>query len=128
MNIPKGVEIILGSGSPRRQSLLEQMNIQHRVELQASKKSMTCVYRPSKSQTIWHNKKEKHFKTTNSHPIKSSLLLIRLCGLRAMPLESLKMSSCQTNVTLSFWKNTSCDCSVVLQPCANNTPFIALQM
>ena len=35
MNIPKGIEIILGSGSPRRQSLLEQMNIQHRVELQS---------------------------------------------------------------------------------------------
>ena len=35
MNIPKGVEIILGSGSPRRQSLLEQMNIQHRVELRS---------------------------------------------------------------------------------------------
>ena len=33
MNIPEGVEIILGSGSPRRQSLLEQMNIQHRVGL-----------------------------------------------------------------------------------------------
>ena len=35
MNIPEGVEIILGSGSPRRQSLLEQMNIQHRVELRS---------------------------------------------------------------------------------------------
>ena len=35
MNIPREVEIILGSGSPRRQSLLEQMNIQHRVELQS---------------------------------------------------------------------------------------------
>ena len=35
MNILKGVEIILGSGSPRRQSLLEQMNIQHCVELRS---------------------------------------------------------------------------------------------
>ena len=33
MTIPKSVDIILGSGSPRRQSLLEQMKINHRVEL-----------------------------------------------------------------------------------------------
>ena len=33
MNIPKTVDVILGSGSPRRQSLLEQMKIKHRVEL-----------------------------------------------------------------------------------------------
>ena len=33
MIIPKTVDIILGSGSPRRQSLLEQMKINHRVEL-----------------------------------------------------------------------------------------------
>ena len=33
MIIPKTVDIILGSGSPRRQSLLEQMKIKHRVEL-----------------------------------------------------------------------------------------------
>ena len=33
MTIPKTVDIILGSGSPRRQSLLEQMKIRHRVEL-----------------------------------------------------------------------------------------------
>ena len=33
MIIPKTVNIILGSGSPRRQSLLEQMKIRHRVEL-----------------------------------------------------------------------------------------------
>ena len=33
MNIPKTVDIILGSGSPRRQNLLEQMNINHRVEI-----------------------------------------------------------------------------------------------
>ena len=35
MTIPKTVDIILGSGSPRRQSLLEQMNIRHRVELRS---------------------------------------------------------------------------------------------
>lgn len=33
MTIPKTIDIILGSGSPRRQSLLEQMKIKHRVEL-----------------------------------------------------------------------------------------------
>ena len=33
MTIPKTVDIILGSGSPRRQSLLEQIKIKHRVEL-----------------------------------------------------------------------------------------------
>ena len=33
MTIPKPVDIILGSGSPRRQTLLEQMKIKHRVEL-----------------------------------------------------------------------------------------------
>ena len=33
MTIPKTVDIILGSGSPRRQSLLEQMKIRHRIEL-----------------------------------------------------------------------------------------------
>jgi septum formation protein len=33
MIIPKTVDIILGSGSPRRQSLLEQMKINHRLEL-----------------------------------------------------------------------------------------------
>ena len=33
MTIPKTFDIILGSGSPRRQSLLEQMKIRHRVEL-----------------------------------------------------------------------------------------------
>ena len=33
MTIPKTVDIILGSGSPRRQSLLEQMKIKYRVEL-----------------------------------------------------------------------------------------------
>jgi septum formation protein len=33
MTIPKTVDIILGSGSPRRQTLLEQMKIKHRVEL-----------------------------------------------------------------------------------------------
>ena len=33
MTIPKTVDIILGSGSPRRQSLLVQMKIRHRVEL-----------------------------------------------------------------------------------------------
>ena len=33
MIIPKTVDIILGSGSPRRQNLLEQMNINHRVEI-----------------------------------------------------------------------------------------------
>ena len=35
MTISKTVDIILGSGSPRRQSLLEQMNIRHRVELRS---------------------------------------------------------------------------------------------
>ena len=35
MTIPKTVDIILGSGSPRRQSLLEQMKIRHRVELRS---------------------------------------------------------------------------------------------
>ena len=33
MTIPNSVDIILGSGSPRRQRLLEQMKIKHRVEL-----------------------------------------------------------------------------------------------
>ena len=33
MTIPKTVDIILGSGSPRRQSLMEQMKVKHRVEL-----------------------------------------------------------------------------------------------
>ena len=33
MTIPKTVDIILGSGSPRRKSLLEQMKIRHSVEL-----------------------------------------------------------------------------------------------
>ena len=33
MTIPKTVDIILGSGSPRRQSLMEQMKVNHRVEL-----------------------------------------------------------------------------------------------
>ena len=33
MNIQKTVDVILGSGSPRRQSLLDQMKIKHRVEL-----------------------------------------------------------------------------------------------
>ena len=33
MTIPKSVDIILGSGSQRRQSLLERMKINHRVEL-----------------------------------------------------------------------------------------------
>jgi len=35
MNIPETVDIILGSGSPRRQKLLEQMKIRHRVELRS---------------------------------------------------------------------------------------------
>ena len=35
MTIPKSVDIILGSGSPRRQSLLEKMKIKHRVELRS---------------------------------------------------------------------------------------------
>ena len=33
MTIPKKVDIILGPGSPRRQSLLKQMKIRYRVEL-----------------------------------------------------------------------------------------------
>lgn len=33
MTIPKKVDIILGSGSPRRQNLLEQLKVKHRVEL-----------------------------------------------------------------------------------------------
>ncbi|MDG1685574.1 MAG: Maf family nucleotide pyrophosphatase [Flavobacteriaceae bacterium] len=33
MTIPKTVDIILGSGSPRRQNLLEQLKVKHRVEL-----------------------------------------------------------------------------------------------
>jgi septum formation protein len=36
MIIPKTIDIILGSGSPRRQSLLEQMKIKHRVELRTT--------------------------------------------------------------------------------------------
>ena len=91
MNIPDGVEIILGSGSPRRQSLLEQMNIQHRVELQSIEEKYDLSLVAEQITDYLAQQKEKHFKTTNSHPIKSSLLLIRLYGLKAMPWESLKM-------------------------------------
>ena len=52
MIIPKTVDIILGSGSPRRQSLLEQMKINHRVELRTIDEKFDPDLKPNKSLTI----------------------------------------------------------------------------
>ena len=67
MTIPNSVDIILGSGSPRRQSLLEQMKIKHRVELRTIDEKYDFALRAEQITDHLAQQKGKEFQNDLKH-------------------------------------------------------------